>query len=181
MLKVAAILEESIVDGPGIRSVIFFQGCPRHCEGCHNPDLLPFEGGKDYSPQQLAEEVFSKLTPLHQGRRPGSDRLRGVLCAGRDPLTIKKFTTDIEDATPLGRLFDMDVIRPDGLKVDREELDLEGRRCLICGGPAKVCSSRRIHTVAELQEKTTEILTEARDAQDIADAARLAVRACSTK
>ena len=40
-----------------------------------------------------------------------------------DPLTIKKFTTDIEDATPLGRLFDMDVIRPDGLKVDREELD----------------------------------------------------------
>ena len=54
----------------------------------------------------------------------------------------------------------MDVIRPDGLKVDREELNLEGRRCLICGGPAKVCSSRRIHTVAELQEKTTEILTE---------------------
>lgn len=45
MLKVAAVLEESIVDGPGIRSVIFFQGCPRHCEGCHNPDLLPFEGG----------------------------------------------------------------------------------------------------------------------------------------
>ena len=40
-----------------------------------------------------------------------------------------------------------------------------------------MCSSRRIHTVAELQEKTTEILTEARDAQDIADAARLAVRA----
>ena len=70
---------------------------------------------------------------------------------------------------------------PGRLKVDREELNLEGRRCLICGGPAKVCSSRRIHTVAELQEKTTEILTEARDAQDIADAARLAVRACSTK
>ena len=65
-------------------------------------------------------------------------------------MAIKKFTTDIEDATPLGRLFDMDVLRPDGTKVDREELSLSVRRCLICGGPAKVCSSRRIHTVAEL-------------------------------
>ena len=47
---------------------ILFQGCPRHCEGCHNPDLLqPFEGGTEYSPQQLADEVFPKLTPLHRG------------------------------------------------------------------------------------------------------------------
>ena len=44
-----------------------------------------------------------------------------------DPLTIKKFTTDIEDATPLGRLFDMDVLRPDGVKVDRQELALDDR------------------------------------------------------
>ena len=129
--------------------------------------------------RQLLRQQFlrAKLTPLHQDAVREVTGCEAFYVLDADPLTIKKFTTDIEDATPLGRLFDMDVIRPDGLKVDREELDLEGRRCLICGGPAKVCSSRRIHTVAELQEKTTEIPTEARDAQDIADAARLAVRA----
>ena len=128
---------------------------------------------------QLLRQQFlrAKLTPLYQDAVREVTGCEAFYVLDADPLTIKKFTTDIEDATPLGRLFDMDVIRPDGLKVDREELNLEGRRCLICGGPAKVCSSRRIHTVAELQEKTTEILTEARDAQDIADAARLAVRA----
>lgn len=94
-----------------------------------------------------------------------------------EPLTIKKLTTLVEDASPLGRLFDMDVLRPDGKKVDREELHLEGRKCLVCGGPAKVCSSRRVHPVAELQARTTAILTETMDTLDAATAARQAVRA----
>ncbi len=126
----------------------------------------------------LRQQFFrAKLTPLHQDIIREATGCEAFYVLDADPLTIKKFTTDIEDATRLGRLFDMDVIRPDGRKVDREELHLEGRRCLICGGPAKVCSSRRVHTVAELQEKTTGILTDARDSQDTADAARLAVRA----
>ena len=129
--------------------------------------------------RQLLRQQFlrAKLVPLRENAIREVTGCEAFYVLDADPLTIKKFTTDIEDATPLGRLFDMDVIRPDGRKVDREELHLEGRRCLICGGPAKVCSSRRVHTVAELQEKTTEILTDARDAQDIADAARLSVRA----
>ena len=128
---------------------------------------------------QLLRQQFlrAKLVPLREDAIREVTGCEAFYVLDADPLTIKKFTTDIEDATPLGRLFDMDVIRPDGRKVAREELHLEGRRCLICGGPAKVCSSRRVHTVAELQEKTTEILTDARDAQDIADAARLSVRA----
>lgn len=45
-IKVAGIVEESIVDGPGIRLVVFGQGCRHHCPGCHNPESHSLEGGK---------------------------------------------------------------------------------------------------------------------------------------
>ena len=129
--------------------------------------------------QQLLRQQFfrAKLSPLHTDAHCEVTGCEAFYVLDADPMVIKKFTTDIEDATPLGRLFDMDVLRPDGTKVDREELSLSGRRCLICGGPAKVCSSRRIHTVVELQAKTTEILTDTMDTWDAATAAQQAVRA----
>lgn len=37
-LRIASIIDESIVDGPGLRLVVFCQGCPHHCPGCHNPE-----------------------------------------------------------------------------------------------------------------------------------------------
>lgn len=129
--------------------------------------------------QQLLRQQFfrAKLTPLYADSSCAATGCEAFYVLDADPLTLKKLTTDIEDATPLGRLFDMDVLRPDGVKVDREELHLPGRACLLCGGPAKVCSSRRVHTVAELQARTKAILTEAIGALDAAAIAQQAVRA----
>lgn len=54
-MRVSGITDDSIVDGPGIRTVIFTQGCRHYCDGCHNPETWAFEGGTEYSPEELLE------------------------------------------------------------------------------------------------------------------------------
>ena len=44
-IRLAGVVRESIVDGPGIRFTVFVQGCPHHCPGCHNPGSHDFEAG----------------------------------------------------------------------------------------------------------------------------------------
>ena len=56
-IRLAGIVRESIVDGPGIRFTVFCQGCPHACEGCHNPETHDFAGGKDISIERLLEEI----------------------------------------------------------------------------------------------------------------------------
>ena len=74
LIRVAGIVPESIVDGPGIRYTLFVQGCPHGCPGCHNPQTHPFEGGTLYTPQQLLEQV--QEDPL----------ISGVTLSGGEPL-----------------------------------------------------------------------------------------------
>lgn len=100
-----------------------------------------------------------------------------ILLADAEPLAVKAITAELEDCAPIGRLFDMDVLRPDGSKVERQELGLPGRRCLLCGESAQVCARSRKHSVEELQAKTREILQEAVDEWDSREAARYACQA----
>lgn len=76
MLRYADIIGESVVDGLGIRVTAFLQGCPRHCAGCHNPELLAMTGGKEISEEEFADLLLSKISPLH----------KGVTFSGGDPL-----------------------------------------------------------------------------------------------
>ena len=58
-LRIAGTVNDSIVDGPGIRFTIFTQGCPHNCKGCHNPQTHDFEGGELADTDTLLEKVKS--------------------------------------------------------------------------------------------------------------------------
>ena len=70
------------VDGPGIRYVVFFQGCPLRCIYCHNPDTWPPEGGQEVS----VEEIVDRILPYRPFLRGG-----GVTLTGGEPLLQSEF------------------------------------------------------------------------------------------
>lgn len=47
----------SVCDGPGIRGIIFFQGCNRHCKNCHNPETWDINGGEVVSVDEILSNV----------------------------------------------------------------------------------------------------------------------------
>jgi len=64
-IRIAGIAQDSIVDGPGLRFTIFVQGCPHFCEGCHNPETHPLDGGALYSHGELLDKILEN--PLVSG------------------------------------------------------------------------------------------------------------------
>lgn len=77
-LRIAGTVNDSIVDGPGIRFTIFTQGCPHNCEGCHNPQTHSFNGGEIADTEELLAKIRSN--PL----------LDGVTFSGGEPFCQAK-------------------------------------------------------------------------------------------
>ena len=75
------------VDGPGVRTVVFMQGCPLRCICCHNPDTWDFTGGT----QTTAEELVNRILRY----RNYFGEQGGVTVSGGEPLCQTEFVTEL--------------------------------------------------------------------------------------
>lgn len=71
-MRIMDIYHNSVVDGEGLRTVIFVSGCKHHCKGCHNKESWNFNAGRDMTIDEIVEECLS-------------DELSDVTISGGDP------------------------------------------------------------------------------------------------
>lgn len=137
-IRVSGIMEESIVDGPGIRYVIFTQGCPHLCEGCHNPETHGFDGGYLLDTRTIISQfkenpllsgmTFSGGEPFMQPE-PLCDIAQQVKELGKNIVVYSGYTFEqllklAEQNRHIGRLLSLTDLLIDGPYID-EEKDLE--------------------------------------------------------
>ena len=84
-IRISGIVEESIVDGPGIRLVVFTQGCNHNCPECHNPHTHDFNGGYEIDIDEIIELV--KNNPL----------LDGITLSGGEPFDQAESCSNLAD------------------------------------------------------------------------------------
>ena len=85
--RVSSLQSLGTVDGPGLRYVIFLQGCPLRCVYCHNPETWDPAGGTAYAPEELVEKVLRCRSYFgEQG---------GVTVSGGEPLLQAPFVTEL--------------------------------------------------------------------------------------
>lgn len=110
-----------------------------------------FQAGLDALLEQLPPEQIRK-----QHIEIAPTGCTAMLAVEMDAAELKQLCVILEDGSPLGRLFDMDVLDRNSTKLEREQ----ERGCMVCGAPGRACAAQRLHSVSKLQEVTNRILRE---------------------
>lgn len=116
------------------------------------------------------EQQIPKSDILEQRVDISSTGCQAFLSVAQDAGKLKALCTAIEESSPLGRLFDMDILDQSSKKLSRPKQ----RSCIVCGAPGHTCAAGRLHTVEQLQTATRQIL---QNHFALADSARIAAKA----
>lgn len=85
-IRIAGLVNDSIVDGPGLRLTVFTQGCPHHCPGCHNPQSHDFSGGELRDTDEIMDIMRDNIL------------LDGVTLSGGEPFAQPEACAEIAKA-----------------------------------------------------------------------------------
>ena len=86
MGKIHSLETFGTVDGPGVRFVVFFQGCPMRCQYCHNPDTWKIEDGEEMT----ADEIIDRFERNRSFYQTG-----GITATGGEPMLQLDFLTEL--------------------------------------------------------------------------------------
>ena len=83
-VRLSGMIPNSLVNGTGMRAVLFAQGCKHNCKGCFNPETHDFNGGEEFTVQEI-NETIERVSPL----------IDGVTFSGGDPFEQAKDFAEI--------------------------------------------------------------------------------------
>ena len=95
-MRICGFKNESFVDGPGIRVVLFMQGCKSACPNCHNPESLDLNGGEEISTKDAIKKIKNATKGTGKGalspavakpnkKAPSKGKVQGVTFSGGEP------------------------------------------------------------------------------------------------
>ena len=125
-MRIAGIVRDSIVDGVGVRDVVFFQGCGKRCKGCHNPDTWDYQGGC----HRFIGDVVKEL----------SDSSNDVTISGGEPIDqfedLLEFCRQLKETGKKIWVYTGNVVDPSELEVASLILDslVDNSEIELCGG-----------------------------------------------
>ena len=96
-IRLSGYILESIVDGPGIRTVVFTQGCPHKCPGCHNPETWDYDKGMEV-PIDIKEQIIKAISA--NGIKRNFSVLGGEPLCEENLLLAKQILLEVKLAYP---------------------------------------------------------------------------------
>lgn len=114
-----------------------------------------FTEGIERIQRQLKESYIPFVEYEIVRAKTGYEYYLGAEC---DPETLKQMMVEVEENGKLARLFDIDVFRKNGEKIDRQQIGRAPRKCLICEEDAHVCARNRTHSVDEMMKYIQKII-----------------------
>ena len=83
-MRYSGLIENDLVNGEGVSVTVFLQGCPHHCDGCHNPETWDFNGGIEINSETLINNILTAISK--------NGITRNLSISGGEPLSNQNVT-----------------------------------------------------------------------------------------